>query len=83
MFHNPIYHFSVLPFIIAAPYSGFMKSKDHIKEVAEILAAVILRLHLRDVRKRLISLPTQENSLEVSTDKSLHYLEPKQRGKRR
>jgi len=29
----------MLPFEMAAPYSGFMKSKDAVTEIAEILAA--------------------------------------------
>ena len=73
----------MLPFAVVVPYSGFMKTKDVITEIAEILAEGILRLHLRDVRKRPISLPAVEIRLEVSTDKSLHRLEPKQRGERR
>jgi len=79
---NPIYHFSTLPFETAVPYSDFMKHENTISEVAEILAEGILRLHLRNVRKRPNSLPSPE-SLEVSDDKSLHRLELEPRGEER
>lgn len=83
MFLKPIYHLSMLPFEMATPYSGFMKSKDVITEIAEILAEGILRWHRRDASKRLISLPTPQKGLEVRLDKSLYRLEPKQRGETR
>ena len=60
-----------------------MKSKIVIAEIAEILAEGILRLHLRDVRKKPISLPMVEIGLEVSTGVIPCRLEPKQRGERR
>ena len=59
------------------------KWKTYIAEIAEILASGILRLRIRDVRAKLNSAPASENSLEVSSAKSLHRLEPEQRGKRR
>ena len=83
MFLKPIYHLSILPFEMATPYSGFMKSKDVITEIAEILAAGIRRRYRRDVRKRLISQPTSEKGLAIRLDKSVVRLEPKLRGETR
>ena len=57
--------------------------KTHIAEIAEILATGILRLRIRDVCSKLNSAPVSENSLEVPSAKSLHGLEPEQRGNRR
>ena len=48
-----------------------------ITEVADILATGILRRHLRHVRNQLKKNRNSEKSLEVSTPKSLHRLEPK------
>ena len=52
-------------------------SNDQLTEVAEILAEGILRRKLRDVRKPCKYKRITENSLEVSSGKSLHRLEPK------
>jgi len=58
--------------------------KNHaLKEIASILAEGILRLHLRDVRNLLKKNGKTETGLEVIDDKSVHRLEPKQRGERR
>ena len=51
--------------------------------IADILAAGILRLHLRDVRKVLKKTGNTETGLEVSTGQSPCRLEPKRRGERR
>jgi len=59
------------------------ESLQRINEVADILAAGILRLHRRDVLKYLKNNDKTEIGLEVSTRQSLLRLEPKQRGERR
>ncbi|HPQ72199.1 MAG TPA: hypothetical protein PKW95_23965 [bacterium] len=54
-----------------------------VAEIADILAAGVLRRHLRDVRSLLKKTGKSEIDLEVSSAKSLHRLEPAQRGRRR
>lgn len=56
---------------------------DTLEIIASILAAGILRLHLRDVRNLLKKKGKTETGLEVLPPKSLICLEPKQRGERR
>ena len=59
------------------------KQLESLCQIADILAEGILRLHLRDVRNHLKKKRIPEKDLEVSPLKSLHRLEPKQRGERR
>jgi hypothetical protein len=59
------------------------KWKSLVAEIADILAAGVLRLHLRHVRRSLKKNGKSETGLEVLPPKSLHRLEPKQRGERR
>jgi len=59
------------------------KTHSPLTAIADILATGILRLHLRDVRNLLKKNGKTETGLEVGLDKSLHRLEPKQRGERR
>jgi len=54
-----------------------------IAQVADILATGVMRLHLRYVRKLLKKNKKTETGLEVLPPKSLHRLEPKQRGEKR
>ena len=59
------------------------KVNDTLRQIADILASSILRLHLRDVRKLLKKNVKTETGLEVLPPKSLYRLEPKRRGERR
>ena len=59
------------------------EGNDRLTAVAEILAAGILRLRLRDVRNRLKKKGNRDNSLEVSLDKSVHRLELGEKGRAR
>jgi hypothetical protein len=59
------------------------KINDTLRQIADILGAGILRLHLRDVRKLLKKNGKSETGLEVSTGVIPCRLEPKQRGERR
>ncbi len=54
-----------------------------LKEIASILATGVMRLHLRDVHNVLKLNRKTEKVLEVSSPKSLHRLEPEQRGEKR
>ena len=51
--------------------------------IADILATGVVRLRLRDVRNMLIYRGKAENSLDGSTDKSVHHLEPQHGEERR
>ena len=59
------------------------KTHSPLTAIADILATGILRMHLRDVSNLLKKNGNTEIDLEVLRPKSLHRLEPKQRGERR